>query len=395
MRIGSGAGVWWSLLLALALGLGEAAVVVTAGRPNTTKKGRSFIGHEVEGANGSGRAGYTIDAFATQVLTGGLTTVFLPLVYILVFIIGLPSNGMALWVFFFRTKKRHPAIIYMANLAMADLLFVLWFPLKIAYHINGNNWIYGEGLCKVLVVFFYGNMYCSILFITCLSVQRYWVIVNPMSHARRNSHIAIGVSVAIWLLIVLGTIPFYRYNQTAYIVNLNITTCHDVLPLDVLAVDMFRYFLSLAIGVFFFPAVLTTVAYVLMIKTLNASITDENIGKKRKKAIKLILTVLVMYLVCFTPSNILLVVHYALIRNQYIGSVYASYITALCLATMNSCIDPFIYYYVSKDFRENVKNTFRCRSLRTVERMRVSFSSMKYSRKSQIYTSSSTKTSSC
>ncbi|KAJ1209304.1 hypothetical protein NDU88_004682 [Pleurodeles waltl] len=311
-------------MLVLAVCGAVSAGVTTTSLPKTsTNKGRSFIGHRVESGNGTGKPGYTIDDFAKKVLTGGLTTVFLPMVYILVFIIGLPSNGMALWVFIFRTKKRHPAIIYMANMAMADLLFVIWFPLKIAYHLNGNNWIYGEGLCKVLVGFFYGNMYCSILFITCLSVQRYWVIVNPMSYARKNSEIAIGVSASIWLLIILGTIPLYLYDQTAYIVDLNITTCHDVLPLDTLAFDMFRYFLSLAIGVFFFPAVLTTVAYILMIKTLNASITDENIGKKRKKAIKLILTVLVMYLVCFTPSNLLLVIHYALIKNQYIGSVYA------------------------------------------------------------------------
>lgn len=387
-------------LLVLSLevcGAASAGLTTTRLAKTSTNKGRSFIGHKVEPVNGTGKPGYMIDDFAKNVLTSGLTTVFLPMVYIIVFAIGLPSNGMALWVFFFRTKKRHPAIIYMANMAMADLLFVIWFPLKIAYHVKGNNWIYGEGLCKVFVGFFYGNMYCSILFITCLSVQRYWVIVNPMSYGRKNSEIAIGVSALIWLLIILGTIPLYLYDQTAYIVDLNITTCHDVLPLDKLAFDMFSYFLSLAIGVFFFPAVLTTVAYILMIKTLNASITDEKIGKKRKKAIKLILTVLVMYLVCFTPSNLLLIIHYALIKKQYISSVYASYITTLCLATINSAIDPFIYYYVSKDFRENVKNTFLCRSNRTVERMRISFSSMKYSRKSHTYisSSSSTKTSNC
>ncbi|KAM8962001.1 proteinase-activated receptor 2-like [Pelodytes ibericus] len=364
---------------------------------NVTKKGRSFIGHGVETSNGSGKYVYTVDHFAAAVLTSKLTTVFLPIVYILVFIIGLPSNAMALWVFFFRAKKKHPAIIYMANLAMADLMFVIWFPLKISYHLNGNNWIYGEALCKVLVGFFYGNMYCSILFMTCLSVQRYWVIVDPISRSRKKSRIALIVSVTIWILIMLSTIPLYRFDQTVYITGLNITTCHDVLPLDILSFDMFNYFLSLAIGVFFFPAVLTTLAYMLMIKTLNASITDENIGKKRKRAISLIITVLVMYLLCFLPSNILLVVHYGLIRESFNGNVYVLYITALCLSSMNSCIDPFVYYFVSKDFRENIKNTLKCRSVRTVERMRISFSSMKYSRKSNIYTSSSnsTKTSNC
>ncbi|XP_018412767.1 PREDICTED: proteinase-activated receptor 2 [Nanorana parkeri] len=373
----------------------SACVLAVTGQ-TTLKKGRNFVGQEGGYDNVTGKYGYIVNDFAKQVLTGGLTRVFLPLVYIIVFVVALPSNAIALWVFFFRTKKKHPAVIYMANLAIADLLFVIWIPLKIAYHLNGNNWIYGEGLCKVLVGFFYGNMYCSILFITCLSVQRYWVIVNPISHTRKKTKIAFIVSVTIWVVIILSTVPLYIYDQTVYVSNVNITTCHDVLPLSVLASDMFNYFLSLSIGLFFFPAILTSVAYVLMVRTLNASITDDNIGKKRKKAIVLILTVLVMCLVCFLPSNILLLVNYATIRETHVGNTYAFYITALCLSALNSCIDPFVYYYVSKDFRDNVKNTFLCRSVRTVERMQISFSSMKYSRKNT-YTSSSsnTKTSTC
>ncbi|XP_071994174.1 proteinase-activated receptor 2 [Engystomops pustulosus] len=386
----------WRLLLGAVL---LAAYVLTAAGQNVTsvKKGRNFVGQQETFNNTTGIYGYRVNEFAGKVLTGGLTRVFLPIIYIIVFVVGLPSNAIALWIFIYRTKKKHPAVIYMANLALADLLFIIWIPLKISYHLNGNNWIYGEAMCKVLVGFFYGNMYCSILFITCLSVQRYWVIVNPISHTRKKTKLAFMVSGAIWLIIILSTIPLYLFDQTANITNLGITTCHDVLPISVLAEDMFRYFLSLAIGLFFFPAILMTVAYVFMIKTLNNSITDEAIGKKRRRAIMLILTVLVMCLVCFLPSNILLLVNYATIRKTHEGNVYAFYITALCLSALNSCIDPFVYYFVSKDFRENVKNTFLCRSVRTVERMQISFSSMKYSRKSKTYTSTSsnTQTSNC
>lgn len=312
------------------------------------------------------------------------------MVYTLVFVVGLPSNAMALWVFIFRSKKKHAAVIYMANLAVADLLSVLWFPLKIAYHVHGNHWVYGEALCKVLVGFFYGNMYCSILFMTCLSVQRYWVIVNPMVHPGRAARLALGVSLGIWLLILLVTIPLYVVRQTVHIPALNITTCHDVLPKDVLVGDMFSYFLSLAIGVFLFPAFLTASAYVLMIRTLRSSAMDENSGKKRRRAVRLVITVLAMYLVCFTPSNLLLVVHYFLIRTRGQSHVYALYLGALCLSTLNSCIDPFVYYFVSQDFRDHAKNALLCRSVRTVKRMQVSLSSQKVSWKSSSYSSSST-----
>ncbi|XP_036062956.1 proteinase-activated receptor 2 [Onychomys torridus] len=386
--------------LSLAGLLGGVILLVTSVSCNRTSqgthgKGRSLIGRLATPAPVSGKGvtvepGFFIDEFSTSVLTGKLTTVFLPVVYTVVFVIGLPSNGMALWVFLFRTKKKHPAVIYMANLALADLLSVIWFPLKIAYHLHGNNWMYGDALCKVLIGFFYGNMYCSILFMTCLSVQRYWVIVNPMGHPRKKANIAVGVSLAIWILIFLVTIPLYVMKQTIYIPALNITTCHDVLPEEVLVGDMFNYFLSLAIGVFLFPAFLTASAYVLMIKTLRSSAMDEHSEKKRRRAIRLIVTVLAMYFICFTPSNLLLVVHYFLIKNRGQSHVYALYLVALCLSTLNSCIDPFVYYFVSQDFRDHVKNALLCRSVRTVNRMQVSLTSNKFSRKSSSYSSSST-----
>ncbi|XP_029941531.1 proteinase-activated receptor 2-like [Salarias fasciatus] len=328
---------------------------------------------------------------AKKVLTSGLTTVFFPIVYIIVFVVGLPSNALAVWVFLFRTKKKHPSSIYMANLALADLLFVIWIPLKIAYHFNGNNWIYGDGLCKVLVAFFYGNMYCSISFIACISVQRYWAVVDPLSQRQRSNGLAVTVSAVIWLVVWLLTIPLYLYDQEVRVPNLSIRTCHDVTRPSQRKIAA-GYFLTMGTVGFVVPTVVCIISYVLTLKALRNSMEDPNISKKRRKAVVLIVTVLVMFLVCFTPSNIMLLVHYILLLSERPNNLYGFYITTLCLASLNSCLDPFVYYFISEDFRDHVKNTFLCRSERTVERMRVSFSALKYSKKSNSYTSKSENT---
>lgn len=308
---------------------------------------------------------------------------------------------MAIWVFLFRSKKIHPAAIYMTNLALSDLLFVLWIPLKITYHLNGNNWIFGEGMCKVLIGFFYGNMYSSILFIACLSVQRYWVVANPLTKQRMNNSLAIIVSVSIWVFILISTTPLFLYQQTASLSALNITTCHDV---NIIRLEHFEtqntfldvekpyyYFMVMAGLAFFTPCVVIITAYVLMLHQLgNSNVDGSSAGKSRQRAVILIITVLITFLVCFIPSNVMLVVHYALLGKGITNNGYAFYIITLCLSSLNSCLDPFVYYYVSEDFRIHVKNTLLCRSSRTVERMRVSFSSLKYSKKSSAYTDTST-----
>ncbi|XP_071757837.1 proteinase-activated receptor 2 [Centroberyx gerrardi] len=350
---------------------------------------RGFTGTET-------KDGVLLNPTAKKVLESRLTTVFLPVVYIIVFAVGLPTNAMAIWVFLFRTKKKHPASIYMANLALSDLLFVIWIPLKIAYHFSGNNWIYGEGLCKVMIAFFYGNMYCSIIFITCISVQRYWAIVHPLSQQRRDNCVAVAVSVTVWVVVWLVTTPLYLYDQTVKVTNLNIITCHDVTRPSQRTTAA-AYFLTMGTLGFVVPTIVCVVSYVLMLKSLRSSMADANIAKKRRKAVVLIVTVLVMFLVCFTPSNIMLLVHYTLLLREVVNNGYGFYITTLCLASLNSCVDPFVYYFISEEFRDHVKNTLICRSERTVERMRVSFSALKYSKKSNTYTSDSgnTQSSSC
>ncbi|XP_067430319.1 proteinase-activated receptor 2-like isoform X2 [Thunnus thynnus] len=315
-----------------------------------------------------------------EFLSSHLTTIFLPIIYIIVFAVGLPTNTMAIWVFLFRTKKKRPSSIYMANLALADLLFVIWVPLKISYHFNGNNWIYGEGLCKVLVAFFYSNMYCSIAFITCISVQRYWAVVHPLSEQQRDNRIPVAVSVTVWVVVWLITIPLYLYDQQVRITNFNpkILTCHDVTRESQVKIAA-GYFLTMGTLGFVVPTIVCIISYILMLKALRSSMTDAAITKKRRKAVVLMITVLVMFLVCFTPSNIMLLVHYILLLGKANNHLYRFYITTLCLASLNSCIDPFVYYFISKNFRDHVKNTFLCRSERTVKRMKVSFRAPKNS----------------
>ncbi|XP_048875051.1 proteinase-activated receptor 2-like [Brienomyrus brachyistius] len=322
------------------------------------------------------------------ILTSKLTTVVLPVFYIIVFAVGLPTNAMAICVFIFRTKKKHPTAIYMANLAVSDLLFVIWIPLKISYHFNENNWVHGEDLCKVLAAFFYGNIYCSVLFITCISVQRYFAVIYPMSDYNKNSKIAFAVSVTVWVVMCLVTIPLFLYDQTVEIINPRITTCHDVTKPQHIKIAS-GFFMSMAIFTFTIPTVISIIAYVLILHGLKNSTFDESVRQKRQKTVYLIIVVLVMFLLCFAPSNIMLLVMYGLLLNGQENTAYGIYISTLFLASLNCCVDPFVYYFISEEFRDHVRNILICRSVRTAERMRVSFTALKMTQRSKRNTSRS------
>ena len=242
---------------------------------------------------------------------------------------------------------------------------------------------------KVLVGFFYGNMYCSIAFIACISVQRYWAVVHPLSQRTRDNRLAVVVAVAVWAAVWLATTPLYLYDQVVKVANLDIRTCHDVTRPSQNRTAA-GYFLAMGTAGFVAPAAVCVVSYALMLRALQASMAAADpsvVRRRRRKAVVLIVTVLVMFVVCFAPSNVMLLVHYVLLLGGARNNLYGFYVTALCLASLNACLDPFVYYFISEDFREHVRNTFLCRSERTVERMRVSFSALKFSKKSSAYTS--------
>lgn len=84
-------------------------------------------------------------------------------------------NLVALYVFCFRTKQKTTSVIYTINLAVTDLLVNLSLPTRILLYYSGGACL----TCSYLHIFsYFVNMYCSILFLTCICVDRYLAIVQ-------------------------------------------------------------------------------------------------------------------------------------------------------------------------------------------------------------------------
>ncbi|XP_041061055.1 proteinase-activated receptor 3-like [Carcharodon carcharias] len=295
----------------------------------------------VAGTNIPNSTAVDVNDEALSQLINPITTKLIPVLYTLVFGIGLPTNVLALLTMAAKSKK--PSTIFLINLATADLLLILMLPFKISYHLLGNDWLFGEGLCRTMTAFFYGNMYCSILLLTFISIDRYFALVHPFFSKRfRDNRFALSVCAVIWVTVVLFVWPFFSVKQSFRIKGLNITTCYDVY-LKNNQVVYFYYWLIFVILGFFIPSLVTISCYSLIIRSLTVN------DIKYKKSAKITLLILFVYLVCFTPSNIMLLVH------QWVPDLHKHYIFLLCLSSFNSCFDPFLYYYISEDCRNRVK----------------------------------------
>nr|XP_006014487.1 PREDICTED: G-protein coupled receptor 15-like [Latimeria chalumnae] len=90
----------------------------------------------------------------------------------------------------------------MGNIAVLFILIPLW-----AISMTHSYWIFGQFLCKFSVYILSVNMYSTVFFLTCMSIDRYLAITLLMqSRCRRAKKYANRFSVIVWLLsLVLGT----------------------------------------------------------------------------------------------------------------------------------------------------------------------------------------------
>ncbi|XP_061457151.1 proteinase-activated receptor 4 [Rhineura floridana] len=290
-----------------------------------------------------------LPAAAWLQLDSPLITTALPVFYILIFLVGLPSNALALWVLATRVEML-PSTIFLMNLAAADLLLGLLLPLKISYYLLGNHWPFGEGLCRFTTVAFYGNMYCSLLLLACISVDRHLAVAYPFfARSCRSTAFAVSTCAVVWAMAALFTLPLALLRQSFPLLHTQRTLCHDALPYENDATYYHHYFLTLLACGFLAPLLVLALCsggtlWVLLGK-----------GEKYATAIKLTALVLVSVVALYTPSHVLLLLHYSHACLEVRSTLYVAYMVSLAVSTCNSCVDPFIYYYVSEEFRAKVK----------------------------------------
>ncbi|XP_013913567.1 PREDICTED: P2Y purinoceptor 8-like [Thamnophis sirtalis] len=293
----------------------------------------------------------SLDNATVDMLKNSDIMIILPTVYSLVVIISIPGNTFSLWILFFHIKPRTPSILLMINLSLTDLALASCLPLQIIYHVKKNNWSYGIQLCSYVTIMFYANMYSSILTMTFISFERYLGVVHPLTSQKwRKKRYAIATCIVMWFFVLLSLWPLASNDLTFYVEELNITTCFDVLTWNMLPdIHAWAAFLLLPFIFFFLlPFTVTVACYTAIIwKLIKASHKCGN-GQKTR-SVYLAIIVLLVFIICFAPNNFILLVHMVSRLTNKEG-YYHIYKLTLCLSCLNNCIDPFIYYFASKEF---------------------------------------------
>ncbi|XP_030623789.1 proteinase-activated receptor 3 [Chanos chanos] len=273
-----------------------------------------------------------------EYLRGSLSTQVIPSLYITIIVTGIPPN-VAILVFLVANLRMTSYAILYCSLALSDLFLLVSLIFKTHYHFNGNNWVFGEISCRLTTACFYGNLYCSMFTLTCISVKRYLAVVHPFLYKRLPKHAgSTWASLTVWVIFAMTMLPELLIDQSYKISNLDITTCHDVLPDSQQFTKLWiSYNLGLTCIGFLLPLLVTVGCYASVIWHLNQSQLDWSAYIKASGI------VFVIFLVCFMPSSCLHFLHYMGLYTTGQENFYAYFNLAVCLCCLHSSLDPFLF----------------------------------------------------
>ncbi len=280
-------------------------------------------------------------------------------VFSIVFVLGLLFNMVAMYIFVCRLKMRNETTTYMLNLVFSDTLFVFSLPLRTFYFIN-RQWPFGDALCKISVALFYTNMYGSILFLTCISMDRFLAIVYPFAsrtlRTKRNARIACCV---IWVFLLSGGLTASLIMDNTSSAN-NKTYCFENYSNSQWKSTVSKVVVFIETVGFLIPLMINFICAMKVLQTLRHKNINRGGQLNKAKILRMIVVHLFIFCFCFIPFNVNLV-FYTLVRSQVITNctvesvVRTIYPIAFCIAVTNCCFDPVIYYFTSETFQNSIK----------------------------------------
>lgn len=270
-------------------------------------------------------------------------------------ILGGLGNLAVVWIYLhFRQRLKTMTDVYLLNLAVADLLFLGTLPLWAAEATQG--WSFGSGLCKVNSALYKINLFSSMLLLTCISMDRYVVIVQTtkaQNSKRQRLRCSKLVCSGVWLLAVLLAIPEFIFATTKPEGDKDY--CRMVYPGD-MGNHTKILVLSLQVSMgFCLPFLVMTFCYSVIICTLLKTRNFE-----KHKALRVILVVVVVFVLSQLPYTGVLVMEATQAakitltnceetkRFDVAGQVLKS------LAYTHACLNPFLYAFVGVRFRRDV-----------------------------------------
>ncbi|CAL8306116.1 unnamed protein product [Merluccius merluccius] len=282
----------------------------------------------------------------------GSWSVATAIIYLTVFIVGLLGNTLVIYVVVRYAKMKTVTNMYILNLAVADELYILGIPFLGTQSVL-SYWLYGEFLCKVYMTADAMSQFTSIFCLTAMSIDRYLAVVHPIRSAKwRRPQVAKVFNCMVWVLSFLVVLPITIYSD----VQDRFNSCNISWP-DPQDLWSTVFILYTAILGFFAPLLVICLCYLLIVIKVRSASMRAGLTTRRqseRKVTRMVVIIVVVFVMCWLPffiTNMVNLVH--IIPETSVSAVF--YFFIVILTYVNSCANPFLYGFLSDNFKQSFR----------------------------------------
>ncbi|KAL6465930.1 hypothetical protein MHYP_G00260630 [Metynnis hypsauchen] len=267
------------------------------------------------------------------------TCVFLAITTVVILVLGVAGNGLVIWIAGFKMKKSVNTTWYL-SLAMSDFLFCSFLPISVVYMVK-KDWVFGLFMCKFTSFILFLNMFSSVFLLVIISVDRCVVVMFPVwAQNKRTIRKASGVVVLAWIIAVVFSLPSAVFRDIDHDIYEKRNVCFNNYTSDQhAAVVSCRFVFG-----FLMPFLIIIFCYVIIIQKLKL-----NQSARSKKPFKIMTALIAAFLVCWLPFQTVALME--LNHHKYAGILHTAQVVGATFASANSCLNPFLYAFMGKDFK--------------------------------------------
>lgn len=291
--------------------------------------------------------------------------------YTFIFIVGLAANALVLWVNIRAQRDstpRHETHTYIAHLAVADLCVCATLPVWVSSLAQHGHWPFGEVACKLTHLLFSVNLFGSIFFLACMSVDRYLSVTRRRNDAEgaRRKFIRRGVCVGVWLLALVASLPDTYFLQTVKATHGDTMLCRPVYPEEHPREWMVGVQLSFILLGFVLPFPIIAVFYILLAGafTVSHSSSSTTVEQERRVSRRVILAYIVVFLGCWGPYHGVLLadslsqLNLVPLTCRLENVIYVALHLTQCLSLLHCCFNPILYNFINRNYRYDLMKAF-------------------------------------
>ncbi|KAL1271515.1 hypothetical protein QQF64_030531 [Cirrhinus molitorella] len=244
--------------------------------------------------------------------------------------------------------SRSHTTVYMINLAFADIILVCTLPVRIYFH--GGLGLPNKRICEFTGLILLSNMYSSIFLLMCISFDRCIAVCYPLSsRVREGRKKAWCVCLGIWILTITTSLPIY-IQQKENSTSITNDTCFGGIPQHATQQATLVSTLTVGFGIPLTVMIVSSWGLIRAISKSTAVQTSDLVDGGRIK--RMIITNLAIFLLCFLPYHVMLLLIYA---YEHSCPLLTAYRYSLMIACLNAMLDPVAYYFTTETFRKKME----------------------------------------